>query len=81
MSDYLVEDGAFFRIQNVQLAYTLRNKELMGVELPAARISFTAERPLTMFSYNGFSPEVSNGIDNTVHPIPAIYTVGLNVKF
>ncbi len=81
MSDYLVEDGAFFRIQNIQLAYTLKDKVLMGVDLPAARISFTAERPLTVFSYNGFSPEVSNGVDNNVHPIPAVYTVGLNVKF
>ncbi|MBR8538021.1 SusC/RagA family TonB-linked outer membrane protein [Carboxylicivirga sediminis] len=81
MSDYLVEDGAFFRIQNVQLAYTLSNKSLFGVEMPDARISFTAERPLTVFSYNGFSPEVNNGIDNQVHPVPAIYTVGLNLKF
>ncbi|TLX75758.1 TonB-dependent receptor [Labilibacter sediminis] len=81
MSDYLVEDGSFFRIQNIQLAYTLSNKEVLGIEMPATRISFTAERPLTMFSYNGFSPEVNNGVDNKVHPIPAIYTVGLNVKF
>ncbi|MCG8582758.1 MAG: TonB-dependent receptor [Bacteroidales bacterium] len=81
MSDYLVEDGAFFRIQNIQLAYTLNDKMLFGTKMPDARISFTAERPLTVFSYNGFSPEVSNGIDNQVHPIPAVYTVGLNLKF
>lgn len=81
MSDYLVEDGSFFRIQNIQLAYTLSNKELLGVTMPATRISFTAERPVTVFNYNGFNPEVANGIDNQTHPIPAIYTVGLNVKF
>ncbi|MCT4587423.1 MAG: TonB-dependent receptor [Carboxylicivirga sp.] len=81
MSDYLVEDGAFFRIQNIQLAYTMNNKTLFGTKMPDTRISFTAERPLTAFSYNGFSPEVSNGIDNQVYPIPAVYTIGLNLKF
>ncbi|MBS2211375.1 TonB-dependent receptor [Carboxylicivirga mesophila] len=81
MSDYLVEDGSFFRIQNIQLAYTLSNKQLMGIDMPATRISFTAERPLTVFNYNGFNPEVANGIDNQTHPVPAVYTIGLNVKF
>src|SRR5690606_27746705 len=28
MSDYFVEDGSFFRLQNVQLAYTISGKEL-----------------------------------------------------
>lgn len=81
MSDYLVEDGKFFRIQNVQLAYDITNKQLFGLDVPNARISFTAERPLTVFDYNGFNPEVSDGIDSQVHPVPAIYTVGLNLKF
>ena len=81
MSDYFVEDGSFFRIQNVQLAYNLKSKELFGYKMPDVRISFTADRPLTMFKYNGFNPEMDNGIDTQTYPIPAVYTVGLNVKF
>lgn len=81
MSSYFVEDGSFFRIQNVQMTYSLINKELFGVLMPSTRITLTAERPLTMFNYNGFNPEVPNGIDRQVYPIPAIYTVGLNVTF
>ncbi|HAG16199.1 MAG TPA: TonB-dependent receptor [Bacteroidales bacterium] len=80
MSDFFVEDGSFFRIQNVQLSYNLKNKRLNGILLPETRISFTAERPLTVFNYNGFSPEVANGIDTQTYPIPAVYTVGLNIK-
>ena len=49
--------------------------------MPDARISFTAERPLTVFNYNGFNPEVADGVDTQTYPIPAIYTVGLSVKF
>lgn len=80
MSDYFVEDGSFFRIQNIQLAYTLKGKELFGTAMPETRITFTADRPLTVFNYNGFNPEVANGVDSQTYPIPAVYTLGLNVK-
>jgi len=81
MSDYYVEEGAYFRIQNVQLSYRLTNKEIFGTTLPETTFLVTAERPLTVFNYNGFNPEVPNGIDRQTYPIPAIYTVGLNVTF
>jgi TonB-linked SusC/RagA family outer membrane protein len=81
MSNYFVEDGSFFRIQNVQMAYNLRNKELFGAKMPETRIALTADRPLTLFKYNGFSPEVANGIDRQTYPIPAVYTIGLDIKF
>jgi TonB-linked SusC/RagA family outer membrane protein len=80
MSDYFVEDGSYFRIQNVRLSYSILEKELFGVMMPNTRVTFTAERPLTIFNYNGFNPEVANGIDRQVYPIPAIYTLGLNIK-
>ncbi|RIJ49769.1 TonB-dependent receptor [Maribellus luteus] len=80
-SDFLVEDGSFFRIQNVQVAYNIKGAELFGQGMPDARVYFTAERPLTIFKYNGFNPEVPNGIDRQFYPVPAVYTVGLNLKF
>ena len=80
MSNYFVEDGSFFRIQNVNLAYTFRGTTF-GENWPDTRIFVTAERPLTVFDYNGFNPEVADGVDTQTYPIPAIYTVGLSVKF
>ncbi len=81
MSDYFVEDGSFFRIQNVQVSYNIKDKKISGANLPESKISLTAERPLTLFKYNGFNPEVANGIDTQTYPIPAVYTVGLSIKF
>jgi len=81
MSTYFVEDGSFFRVQNIQLGYNILNKNLFGVYLPSVRISLTADRPLTMFKYNGFNPEIPDGIDTQTYPIPATYTIGLNIKF
>lgn len=80
MSTYFVESGSYFRIQNVRLSYSLIGKELGGIMMPETRITFTAERPLTLFNYNGFNPEVANGIDRQVYPIPAVYTIGFNFK-
>ena len=81
MNDFLVEDGSFFRVQNVQLSYSLREQSWFGTEIPDLRVSLTAERPLTLFSYNGFNPEISDGIDRQTYPIPAVYTLGMNIKF
>lgn len=80
-SDYLVEDGNFFRIQNIQIAYNIDGKKLIGEGMPDARIFITAEKPLTVFKYNGFNPEVEDGIDRQFYPVPAVYTIGVNLKF
>ena len=76
LSDFWIEDGDFFRIQNIQLGYTIENESL-----PLIRVYFTAERPFSFFDYNGFTPEVPDGVDRQTYPVPSMYTVGLNVKF
>ncbi len=79
LSDYFVEDGDFFRIQNITLGYTI-NAKGTHKGIPETRIYVTAEKPLTLFNYNGFNPEVPNGVDNQTYPIPAVYTLGVNIK-
>ena len=79
MSDFYVEDGSYFRVQNVRLSYKVLDKAILGANIPDALITFTAERPLTLFNYNGFNPEVADGIDRQIYPIPAVYTIGLNL--
>jgi TonB-linked SusC/RagA family outer membrane protein len=81
MSTFFVEDGSFFRIQNIQLGYNIRDLQLFGYRIPFMRIYLTADRPLTLFNYNGFNPEVANGIDTQAYPIPATYTAGFTIKF
>ena len=80
-SDYYLEDGAFFRIQNIQLAYNIKGEQLIGPGMPDARIYITAEKPLTLFKYNGFNPEIPDGIDRQFYPVPAVYTIGVSLKF
>jgi hypothetical protein len=79
MSTFFVEDGSFFRIQNIQFAYTIPST-LLGENMPETKITLTADRPYTSFKYNGFNPEVADGIDRQTYPVPAIYTIGVNIK-
>lgn len=79
LNDFFVEDGDFFRIQNITLGYTI-NKRGQHKGIPQTRIYITAEKPLTAFNYNGFNPEVPDGVDNQTYPVPAVYTMGVNIK-
>ncbi|QXP51329.1 TonB-dependent receptor [Cellulophaga sp. HaHa_2_1] len=78
LNSFFVEDGDFIRLQNVTVGYTLPS--LKGKFNPNIRFYMTAERPLTFFKYNGFTPEVSNGVDAQTYPIPGVYTLGVNIK-
>lgn len=80
MSGFFIEDGAYFRVQNIQLAYTIPSSNFKGKITPEIRLTATAERPITLFNYNGFNPEVANGVDRQTYPVPAIYTFGVNIK-
>ena len=82
-NSFWIEDGSMFRIQNVQVGYTFRNVFGGG----RIRIYVSAQRPLTLFGYNGFTTEIggspiATGIDSSsVYPMQAIYTAGVNINF
>lgn len=78
LNSFFVEKGDFVRLQNVTLGYSL--PKLKGNFNPDIRFYLTAERPLTFFKYNGFTPEVPDGRDNQTYPIPGVYTFGVNIK-
>ena len=81
-NDFFVEDGSFFRVQNIQIGYTFHG--IPGVK--SLRAYFSAQRPLSLFRYNGFTTEIGgspieSGIDSSVYPMQSIYTVGASFNF
>jgi TonB-linked SusC/RagA family outer membrane protein len=81
-NDFFVEDGSFVRIQNIQLGYNADGIKF----IPKLRIYISAQRPYTFFTYNGFTPEIggspiNTGIDNSVYPLQAVYTLGIKANF
>ncbi|MPT33142.1 MAG: SusC/RagA family TonB-linked outer membrane protein [Chryseobacterium sp.] len=78
LSKFWLQDGDFFRIQNIQLGYTLK---VDGV--PEMRFSVTADRPF-MWSKakNLMNPEVANnGANLDVYPTPSVVSFGYSIKF
>ncbi len=80
-SSFWVEDGDYFRLQNVTLGYSFKNVKMGGYTLPRLRLSLSAENPLTVFRANSFTPEVTDpiGWDTEVYPMYATYTFGLTI--
>jgi TonB-linked SusC/RagA family outer membrane protein len=82
LSDFLVESGSFFRIQNITIGYTFENLIPGSATGSKVRIRLSAQNPFTTFEFNGFTPEVSGiGEVRGVYPIPKSYTVGLNITY
>ncbi|MDX9769800.1 MAG: TonB-dependent receptor [Tenuifilaceae bacterium] len=81
-NDFFVEDGSFARIQNIQIGFTTQSIK----QVKMLRVYISAQRPYTFFTYNGFTPEIggspiSTGVDNSVYPMQAIYSLGLKANF
>lgn len=82
INSFLIEDGSFFRIQNITLGYTF-NELLPGSENGSKiRIRLAAQNPVTFFKFNGFTPEVTGqGEASGTYPIPTSFIVGLNITY
>ncbi len=77
-SDKWLEDGSFFRFDNITLGYTF-NK--LWNDSSKLRLSFTMTNIATITGYSGIDPELSDGIDRDMYPRPRSYTFGLNLTF
>ncbi|MEF9924318.1 MAG: TonB-dependent receptor [Muribaculaceae bacterium] len=82
-SSFFVESGAYFRIQNINIAYNIPNVRLGNYVIPNIRLSANADRPFTAFTANSFSPETTDsyGWDANVYPLSSTYTFGLRIDF
>ncbi|UOY05850.1 TonB-dependent receptor [Muricauda sp. SCSIO 64092] len=93
-SSFWLEDGDFFRINNITIGYTFNQ---MGF-LDRARLYFTAQNPFMFTNYSGFTPELNQsgtdaagnptfgnprfgtGIELNAYPTTRTFILGLNVQ-
>ena len=87
MSDFLIEDGAFFRLRSVALGYSLPKTWLESVRISRARLYVSGTNLWTKQAYSGFTPEFPNdsafraGIDYLNYPMAKTMLFGLDVTF
>jgi TonB-linked SusC/RagA family outer membrane protein len=77
-SSHYVEDGSFFKMDNINLGYNFN--KIAGDKLKA-RVSFTAQNVFTITNYDGIDPELGSGIDNNLYPRPRVYLLGISLTY
>lgn len=85
-SSYMIEDGSFFRIRNVQLGYNFNKEMLSAFKLQGLKLYVNVQNLKTWDHVNGFTPEfggsaIQFGYNNSGYPNPRITTFGINATF
>ncbi|MEO7048334.1 MAG: TonB-dependent receptor, partial [Ferruginibacter sp.] len=60
-STYFLENGDFFRLNNITLGYTLKGSVLSKAKITSLRVYVTSQNLFTITPYSGFTPEIFKG--------------------
>lgn len=87
-SSQFIEDGSFFRLDNLTLGYDFK---LPALKITNARAYFTAQNLFCITGYDGLDPEVNTdtsgngssvlGVDYLSYPRARTFIFGINVTF
>jgi TonB-linked SusC/RagA family outer membrane protein len=85
-STYNIENGSYFRIRNLQLAYNFPNKSITRLHIQNLRLYANVQNLKTWKHNKGYSPEFTGdatafGFDFAGGALPVVTTFGLNVTF
>ena len=83
-----IEDGSFFRLQNITVGYTFQLPGFISGAGNTARAYIAADNLLLFTGYSGYDPEAfsdaglaSRGIDYLSYPRARSFTGGLRLSF
>jgi TonB-linked SusC/RagA family outer membrane protein len=79
-STYWLRDGAYLRLKNVELGYTLPSKLMSSIHVNKARVYVMGYNLAVWDSLKIWDPELGSG-DGMRYPISKTITLGLNVNF
>ena len=87
-STRFLDDGSFFRINNINLGFSVGDQITRKLRISSLRVYLTATNPLLVTKYKFFNPEVSNsgnpltpGVEDYNYPLAKSVIAGLNVTF
>ncbi len=85
-SDRYLEDGAYLKLKNLQIGYTLPQSLLDKVSIDKLRIYVGGQNLFTITNYSGLDPEISRdvfntGTDRSVYPQTRMITTGVQLSF
>ena len=88
-TDYLLQDGSFFRLRTVTLSRTVPQFLIRNAGFTSGRLFVTGSNLWTHTDYRGFNPDVSSqgvgnlnrGIDSGAYPLARTWTFGFNLSY
>ncbi|MEM6807158.1 MAG: SusC/RagA family protein, partial [Bacteroidota bacterium] len=86
VSTYLIEDGSFFRLRNVQLTYNFPASLAQKLGMKSGQVYLQGQNVLTFTNYSGLNPEIQTGNDRTLGfdggymPVARTVIIGLNLS-
>jgi TonB-linked SusC/RagA family outer membrane protein len=92
-STRFLEDGAYLRLKNLQLGYTVGSQALSRIRIASIRIYGSVQNVFTVTKYTGLDPEMTTsangagdgvkavGIDWGTYPSARTITIGANLNF
>jgi len=80
-STRFLEEGAYLRLKDLTLGYTLPKKYSKKAYIERVRVYFSANNLLTLTKYTGYDPEVGGGVDYGNYPQSRTFMFGLNIDF
>ena len=87
ISDWLVEDGSYMRLKNIQLGYSLPNDILSRSGIQRLRLWLGAYNLWTITNYSGLDPEIgsssplNSGVDQGYYPSSKTFMLGIGATF
>lgn len=78
-SDMFIENASFFRIDDINLGYTINKLKC----IKSLRIAASVQNVYVFTKYRGLDPEIgsSDGVDFNIIPRPRLFTLRLNLTF
>jgi TonB-linked SusC/RagA family outer membrane protein len=87
-SDMFVESGAFFRLKNITLGYSLPESLVETLHLSKARFYISGQNVFIITKYNGMDPELGYvdgnkqvNVDYAQYPQARTWTIGAQLSF
>ncbi len=85
-STYNIEDGSYFRLRNIQLAYTFAQTLMTKAHIKNLRVYANVQNLKTWKNNYGYTTEFGGdatafGFDNAGGAIPVVSTLGFNLTF
>lgn len=86
-SDRWLENGSYFRLRNIEVAYRLPENLAGKMHINNGRVFISGQNLLTFTKYSGLDPDVvgvgiyERGLDNGNWPASRVFSLGLQFEF